>query len=250
MSGIRNLLARRDSSGERPSSHEQTRKVELALQSLSPCFTRPPHLQSRGLSHRSSVPSFFSSSTHTKASPRQRKVHQLPPPALNAEYFAQRCPSVVNSPTSPSATPNYLPMPSALHSDFSLLPLTPSPISPATRKRGRFSMLNRKIGEALPPELVLGADPMDAERKAHGAVQKHAFTPVAPATNEGRGVTCDLHISSTEGGSEDDHRPSVPLAQNVECHHITQPNGTTWTLERNGQRIHDYQEMLELLRKL
>jgi len=110
-------------------------------------------------------------------------------------------------------------------------------------------MLSRKFGDALSPELVFDADHTDAEpRKACGGMQRNTFPSVARATNEGGGDTSDLHISSTDKRSEDDHRLSV---QNTEGH-IAQQKGTTWILEKNGQRItqHDYHEMLEFLRKL
>lgn len=160
----------------------------------------------------------------------------------------------VNSPTSPVATlipgQNYLPLPTPLPLDLPFFPLaTPPPPPPATRMRRRFSMLSRKFGEPLSPELVFDADPTDVEpKKACGGMQKNTFPSVARATNEGGGGTCDLYISSTDGRSEDDHRPSVQNAEN----HIAQQKCTTWILEKNGQRItqYDYHEMLEFLRKL
>jgi hypothetical protein len=118
--------------------------------------------------------------------------------------------------------------------------------------RRRFSLLNRKFGEAVPPELVFGADAIDiyGPKKACDGVQDHGFPSVAPDTNGDGDATCDLHISSSERRSEDP--PPGPLVQGIEGRRTTQGNGTTWTLVKNGRHItqHNHAEMMELLRKL
>ena len=235
---IQNSLkqARRDMSEGRALSREQAQKVQLALKSLNPSFT---HLQAQracGLSHRSSVPCFSSSTTPADGTLRVRKAHQSSLPTTNESH------RVDDPPTSPSTviqSTNNMTTPPTLVLDLPLSqPTPPPPPSSPMKKRRRFSVLGFEFGEALPLELVFSTDSMDLEpRNACDGAQNSTLTP------------SDEH----ERRSRDHLRPSVPVTQNAESR-ATQQTYTTWTLEKNGRRIdlkqRDYQRVLELLRRL